>query len=102
MESLDQEKTNLLFNLISQEPYIDKIYLYAKDPFEAKYQFLINKQESAGSKHFNDSKTFVEYSNNMDNIYKNRATELLIRRRKLNIYHVFLSHNLISLFQVLH
>ena len=36
-------KRNLLFNLISQQPAIDKIYLYAKDPYEAKYKFLIKK-----------------------------------------------------------
>ena len=39
-------KTNSLLNLISQQPDIDKIYFNAKDPFEAKYQFLINKQPS--------------------------------------------------------
>ena len=39
-------KTNSLFNLINQQPDIDKIYLYAKDPYEAKYQLLINKIES--------------------------------------------------------
>ena len=38
-------KTNSLFNLISHKLDIDKIYLYAKDPFEAKYQLLINKTE---------------------------------------------------------
>ena len=64
-------KTNSLFNLINQQPDIDKIYLYAKDPYEAKYQFLVNKRESTASKHLNDSKAFIEYSNNMDNIYKN-------------------------------
>ena len=64
-------KTNLLFNLISQQPDIDKMYLYAKDPYEAKLQFLINTRESAGLKHFNDSKAFIEYSNDMDDIYKN-------------------------------
>ena len=64
-------KTNSLFNLINEEPDIDKIYLYAKDPYEAKYQFLINKRESTGLKHFNDSKAFIEYSNDMDDIYKN-------------------------------
>ena len=37
-------KTNLLLNLIENQPHIDKIYLYAKDPFEAKYQYLINKE----------------------------------------------------------
>ena len=38
--------------------------LYPKDPYKAKYQFLINKHESAGLKHFNESKDFIEYSNN--------------------------------------
>ena len=38
-------KTNSLFNLINQEPDIDKVYLYAKDPYEAKYQLLINKEK---------------------------------------------------------
>ena len=52
-------KTNSLFNLVSQQPEIDKIYLYAKDPHEGKYQFLINKQESTSSKHFNDSNVFI-------------------------------------------
>ena len=61
-------KTNSLFNLINEEPDTDKIYLYAKDPYEAKYQFLIDKRENAGLIHFNDSKAFIEYSNNMDDI----------------------------------
>ena len=39
-------KTNSLFNLICHQPYLDKIYLYAKDPYEAKYQLLINNKES--------------------------------------------------------
>ena len=52
-------KTISLFNLISQQPDIDKMYLYAKDPYEAKYQFLINKLESAGWKYLNDSKSFL-------------------------------------------
>ena len=42
-EKLFNEKS--LFNLINHQPDIDKIYLYAKDPYEAKYQFLINKQK---------------------------------------------------------
>ena len=51
-------KANALLNLINNQPDIDKKYLYAKDPFEAKYQFLINKKESTGLKHFNDPKVF--------------------------------------------
>ena len=50
---------------------MDKIYLYAKDPFEAKYRFLIKKRENVGTNHFNDSKAFIEYSRNMVDIYKN-------------------------------
>ena len=60
-----------MLNLINNEPDIDKIYLYAKDPYKAKYKLLINKRESTGLKYFNDSKGFIEYSNDMDDIYKN-------------------------------
>ena len=71
VEDSGSGKTNLLFNLISHQPDIDKIYLYAKDPFEAKYQLLINKRESTDLKHFNDSKAFIGYSDDMDDIYEN-------------------------------
>ena len=64
-------KTNTLLNLTNNQPDIDKIYLYAKDPYEDKYQFLINKRESIGLKHFNDPKAFTEYSNDMQDLYKN-------------------------------
>ena len=52
-------ETNSLFNLINNHPDIDKIYLYAKDPYEAKPHFLIKKREDVGTKHFNDSKAFI-------------------------------------------
>ena len=64
-------KTNTLLNLINNQPDIDKIYLYAKDPYEDKHQFLINIRESIGLKHFNDPKAFIEYSNDMHDVYKN-------------------------------
>ena len=64
-------KTSTLFNLTNNLPDIDKIYLYAKDLYEPKYPFLINKKESTGLKHFNDSKAFIEYSNYMQDVYKN-------------------------------
>ena len=64
-------KTNVLLNLIENQPDIDKIYLYAKDSHEAKYQYLINKRESVGLNHSNDSKAFIEYSNDMHDVYKN-------------------------------
>ena len=61
-------KTNSLFNLINHQLDIDKIYLYAKDLNEAQYQFLIKKHEDLGTKHFNDSKAFTEYSNKMADV----------------------------------
>ena len=64
-------KINSLFNLINQQPDIDRIYLYRKDPYETKFQFLINKRESTDLKQINDSKAFIEYSRDMDGIYKN-------------------------------
>ena len=115
-------KTNSLLNLINNQPDIDKIYLYAKDPYEKKYQYLINKREKAGINHFNDPKAFVEYSNDMQDVYKNIedynpikkrkvliifddmiadiadklnpiVTELFIRGRKLNISIVFITQS---------
>ena len=64
-------KTNVLLNVIENQPNIDKIYLQAKDPYEAKYQYLINKREGVGINHFNDPKAFIEYSNDMHDVYKN-------------------------------
>ena len=66
---MDLEKRIHYVNLINQEPDIDKIYLYAKDPFMAKHQFLINKRERTDLNHLNDSKAFIKYSNDMDDIY---------------------------------
>ena len=43
-------KTNSLVNLINNQPDIGKTYSHAKDPYKAKYQFLINKRESTGLK----------------------------------------------------
>ena len=64
-------KTNVFLNLIENQPDIYKIYFYANDPCEAKYQYLINKREDVGINHFNDSKAFIEYSNDMHDVYKN-------------------------------
>ena len=63
-------KRNTLLNLINNQPDIDKIYLYAKDPYEVKYQHLINKREKVEIDHFNDPKAFIEYSNDMHEVYK--------------------------------
>ena len=71
--------------MINNQPDIVKIYLYAKDPYEAKYQFLINKRESIGLKHFNDPKVFIEYSNDMQDVYKNIDEYKPGKKRKILI-----------------
>ena len=64
-------KTNTLLNLINEQNDIDKIYLYAKDLSEPKYEYLIKKRENSGIKHFNDPNAFIECSNTMDDVYEN-------------------------------
>ena len=57
------------------------VFLYAKDPYEVEYQLLINKRESTGLKYLNDSKAFIEYSNEMDDIKILKCT-IQIKNRK--------------------
>ena len=73
-------KTNLLLNLIENQPNIDNIYLYAKDSYEAKYQYFINICEKVGLKRFNDPKAFIEYSND---VYKNIDEYNIDKERKI-------------------
>ena len=61
-------KTNTLLHLINNLHPIDKIYLYAKDINEPKYEYLINKREQAGIKNLNDPNAFIEYSDDMDDV----------------------------------
>ena len=75
-------KTNALLNLIKEQDDIDKIYLYAKDLSEPKYEFLIKKCEDAGIKHLNDSNAFIECSNTMDDVYENIDDYNSNRQRK--------------------
>ena len=66
-------KTNTLLNLIKEQDYhdvIDKIYLYARDLSEPKYQFLIKKRKDAGIKHVNNPSVFIVCSNTMDYVYE--------------------------------
>ena len=51
-------KTSALLNLIDNQPDIDKIYLNAKDPYEAKYKYLITNREKVGLNHYRDTKAF--------------------------------------------
>ena len=78
-------KTKILLNLIENQPDFDKIYLYVKDPYESKYQYLINKREGVGINHFNDPKAFIEYSNDMHDVYKNIDEYNLDKENKILI-----------------
>ena len=78
-------KTNTLLHLINNLHPIDKIYLYAKDIHEPKYQYLINKREEAGIKNINDPHAFIEYSDDMNDVLdgindynKNRDKKVII------------------------
>ena len=119
-------KTNALLNLINKQNDIDKIYLYAKDLSEPKYEILIKKRENAGIKCLNDPNAFIECFNTMDDVYKTNdynpsrkreilivfddmiadimtnkefkaiIKELFIRCRKLNISLVFITQSYFS------
>ena len=78
-------KTNALLNLIENQPDIDKIYLYAKDPYDAKYQYLINIREKVGLKRLKDPKAFTEYLNDMFDVYKNINEYNIDKKRKILI-----------------
>ena len=78
-------KTNTLLNLIKEQDDIDKIYLYAKDLSEPKYEFLIKKREDVGIKYCNDPNAFIECSNRMDDIYQNINDYNPSRKRKILI-----------------
>ena len=65
-------KTNYILNSIQKDNnIIDKIFLYAKDLEEPKYQFLIEKREKAGLKNLNNPTAFIEHSSTMDDIFEN-------------------------------
>ena len=76
-------KTNALLNLINEQNDIDKIYLYARDLSEPKYEYLIKKREDSGIKHVNNPNAFIEYSNTMDDVYENINDYNPIRKRKI-------------------
>ena len=111
-------KTNALINFINEQNDIDKIYLYAKDSSEPKYECLITKRKDLGIKNFNDPNAFTECSNTMDDVYENINDYNRSRKRKILILfddmiadimtnkefqaiikELFISLNLILLFQ---
>ena len=68
------------------QPDIDKIYLYAKDPYEAKYQCLGKKRGKVRLDIFNDPKAFMEYSNDIKMSTKISKITIQIKRKVLLIF----------------
>ena len=64
-------KSKALLKLIDNQPDFDKIFLYAKHPYETKYQYLIKKPEKLGLDHFKGPTAFMKYSHDMQDFYKN-------------------------------
>ena len=75
-------KTNSLLNLINQQDHIDKIYLYAQDLSEPKYEFLFKKREDAGIEHLDNLNAFIECSNTVDDVYEDINEYKPSRKRK--------------------
>ena len=75
-------RKNKHINLINEQNDIDKIYLYARDLSEPKYEYLIKTREDAGIKHLNNPNAFIKCSNTMDDAYDNINDYNSIRKRK--------------------
>ena len=75
-------KNNALLNLIKhQEPDLDKICLYVKNPFESKYQLLLNGREKVGLENLKNLKEFIDYSQTIDDAYENVEDYSLTKKR---------------------
>ena len=62
----------MLLNLIKHQRYdVDKIYYHIKNPFESKYQLVINRREKAEIKQEKNSREFINYSKTIDDVYEN-------------------------------
>ena len=70
--------------------------MYAKDSYESKYQYLINKRESVGINHFNDPKAFIDYSNDMHDVYENIDDYNLDKENKILIVFDDMIENMIN------
>ena len=89
-------KTNTLLNLIKGQDDVDKIYLYAKDLSEQKYEFLIKKREDAGLKHINNRNAFIECSNTMHDVYENINGYNPSRKRKILIVFDYMTADIMT------
>ena len=78
-------KANALLDLVINQPHVDYIYLYVKDPFEVKYQLLIKKCKNVGLTYCNNFKAFTEYFNDINNIDKKSEKYNLNKRQNFDI-----------------
>ena len=78
-------ETNALLNLINEQNDIDKMYLYARDISEPKYEYLIKKRKDTGIKNLNDPNAFIKCFNSMDDVFENIHDYNPSRRRKVLI-----------------
>ena len=78
-------RLNAWFSLVTHQPDTGKIHLYAKNPYKGTYQLLVNIREGTGIKYLSDSEAFIEYSNGMDDIYRNIEEYNPNRNRKIMI-----------------
>ena len=79
-------KTNVLLNLIKhQQPDVDTTYLYVKDQFESRNHLLINRRQKLGIKELKYPKTFIDYSQTIDDVYGNLEDYNPINKRKVLI-----------------
>ena len=67
----------------NQQPDIDKIYFYIKDPFELKYQLLINGKDNVGIKKLKNQKAFIDYSQTIADVYENLEDYNPTKKRRL-------------------
>ena len=80
------DKTNVLLNLIqNQRPDIDKIQIYVKDPSESKYQLLIKGKEKVGIENFKYPKSFIDYSQTIDDVYEDLEDYNPTKKRRVLI-----------------
>ena len=75
-------KTVLLNLKKHQRPDIDKIYLYIKNPFQSKYQFLINGREKLGTENLKNPKAFLDFLQTIDYVYENLYNIIQQRKRE--------------------
>ena len=77
------ERTNALLSLLKKQDHIDKIYLYAKDLSEPKYELLIKKREDARTNYFHDPNGFIECSNRMMTFIRILMTTIQAEKEKI-------------------